>query len=146
MTSDLKDILDFLNQQKFKYVIVGGYAVMKYTEPLYTKDVDILVEATLTNARRLLKALTEFGVPVDNLSPTDFAKEGTMFFMGQAPNRVDFLTRVKGAKFVDIYKSSVEGKLFRSKVRFISKDNLIKTKKAAGRPQDKLDPKNLKNF
>ena len=144
MTSDLKDILDYLNLHKVKFVIVGGYAVMKYTEPRYTKDIDILVEASKANSKKLIKALSEFGAPVDNLSPTDFAKEGTMYFMGIPPNRIDFLTRVKGTKFINIYKSAVRGKLFGVDVRFIAKDDLIKTKKAAGRPQDLIDLANLK--
>jgi predicted nucleotidyltransferase len=143
MSSDLKELLDCLNQHRVKYVIVGGYAVMKYTEPRYTKDVDLLVEASVANSKKVVAALTAFGAPVSNLRPTEFSEEGTMYFMGIAPARVDILTRVKGAKFADIFKTSQEGELFGVKVRFISKANLIKTKKAAGRPQDLLDLEKL---
>jgi hypothetical protein len=143
MSSDLKELLVCLNQHRVRYVIVGGYAVMKYTEPRYTKDVDLLIEASVTNSKRVVAALTAFGAPVSNLSPTEFAAEGTMYFMGVAPMRVDILTRVKGARFVNIYRTSEKGDLFGAKVRFISRANLIKTKKAAGRPQDLLDLANL---
>jgi predicted nucleotidyltransferase len=145
VNSDLKELLDCLNQHKVKYIIVGGYAVMKYTEPRYTKDVDLLIEATKLNSKKVVAALMEFGAPVDNLSPEEFAKEGTMYFMGLAPNRVDILTRVKGVKFLQAYKNSEPGNLFGVKVKFISKEDLIKTKKAAGRPQDLLDLHKLKN-
>ena len=117
---------------------------MKYTEPRYTKDIDLLIEATKSNSKKVVAALLEFGAPVDNLSQDAFAKEGTIYFMGIAPNRVDILTRVKGVKFLQAYKSSEPGKLFGAKVKFISKEDLIKTKKAAGRPQDLLDLHNLK--
>jgi hypothetical protein len=143
MSSDLKELLVCLNQHRVKYVVVGGYAVMKYTEPRFTKDVDLLSEASVSNSKKVVAALTAFGAPVSNLSPTEFSQEGTMYFMGIAPARVDILTRVKGAKFVNIYKTSQEGTLFGAKVRFISKANLIRTKKAAGRPQDLLDLEKL---
>jgi Nucleotidyl transferase of unknown function (DUF2204) len=144
MSSDLKDLLDCLNQHRVKYGVVGGYAVMKYTEPRYTKDIDLLVEASKTNSKKVVAALTKFGAPVDNLSPTEFAQPGTMYFMGLAPARVDILTRVKGATFTSIYATAEKGNLFDVKVKFISKENLIKTKKAAGRPQDLLDLAKLK--
>ena len=143
MNSDLRELLVCLNRHRVKYVIVGGYAVMKYTEPRYTKDVDLLVEASASNSKKLVSALKAFGAPVDNLSPTEFSVAGTMYFMGVAPARVDILTRIKGAKFINIFRTSQEGRLFGVKVRFISRENLIKTKKAAGRPQDLLDLEKL---
>lgn len=145
MNSDLKELLGCLNQHKVKYMIVGGYAVMKYSEPRYTKDVDLLVEASKANSKRLVQALLEFGAPVDNLSPHEFAQEGTMYFMGLAPNRVDILTRIKGVKFLQAYKTAESGTLFGVKVKFISKANLVKAKRASGRPQDLLDLEKLQN-
>jgi hypothetical protein len=139
MSSDLKELLGCLNRHRVKYVIVGGYAVMKYSEPRYTKDIDLLVEASVANSKKVIAALVEFGAPVDNLSQNEFANAGTMYFMGVPPNRVDILTRVKGARFPQIYKSAQKGMLFGVAVRFIAKEHLIKTKKAAGRPQDLLD-------
>jgi len=48
--------LQLLNQNQVKYLLVGGYAVMKYTEPFYTKDIDVWVEATPENAKRTFQA------------------------------------------------------------------------------------------
>ena len=36
-----KELLLALNEFEVEYLIVGGYAVMKYTEPRYTKDLDV---------------------------------------------------------------------------------------------------------
>jgi hypothetical protein len=36
-----KELLQALNDCQVEYLIVGGYAVMKYTEPRYTKDLDV---------------------------------------------------------------------------------------------------------
>jgi hypothetical protein len=51
MNSDFKDPLKLFNAAKVRYLVVGGHAVMKYTEPRYTKDLDIWIEASPRNAR-----------------------------------------------------------------------------------------------
>jgi len=144
MNSDLQELLACLNQHRVKYLIVGGYAVMKYSEPRYTKDVDLLVEATKANSRKLVAALRKFGAPLDNVAEDEFSKVGTMYFMGIAPNRVDILTRIKGVAFRQAYNAAEKGKLFDVAVKFISRKDLIKAKRAAGRPQDILDLAKLK--
>jgi len=37
---DFKDLLRLFNAYRVKYLIIGGYAVIKYTEPRYTKDLE----------------------------------------------------------------------------------------------------------
>ena len=41
VNSDFKDLLNLFNAYRVKYLIIGGYAVIKYTEPRYTKDLDL---------------------------------------------------------------------------------------------------------
>jgi len=43
MNSDFKDLLKLFNDYKVHYLVVGGYAVMKHTEPRYTKDLDVWI-------------------------------------------------------------------------------------------------------
>ncbi len=43
INSDFKDLLRDLNGAGVRYLIVGGYAVMVYTEPRYTKDLDLWI-------------------------------------------------------------------------------------------------------
>ena len=71
MISDFKDLLEVLDAFGVRYLIVGGYAVMKYTEPRYTKDLDLWIQATPKNARAVFKALKEFGAPLANLTDLD---------------------------------------------------------------------------
>jgi hypothetical protein len=54
-----------LNAYDVRYLVVGGYAVMKYTEPRYTKDLDIWVETSEENANAVFSAL------LDNLRQFD---------------------------------------------------------------------------
>jgi len=54
-SSDFKELLRSFNEYQVRYLVLGAYAVMKYTEPRYTKDLDIWVEATDENASRVLQ-------------------------------------------------------------------------------------------
>ena len=85
MNSDFRDLLRIFNAGKVRYLVVGGHAVMKYTEPRYTKDLDLWIEATPKNARAVFKALKEFGAPLANLTEADFSKEGFFYQMGRPP-------------------------------------------------------------
>ncbi len=64
MNTDFKELLKIFNQHAVKYLVVGGYAVMKYSEPRYTKDIDLWVEAAPDNARKVFQALKAFGAPL----------------------------------------------------------------------------------
>jgi hypothetical protein len=87
MNSDFKDLLKLFNGAKVRYLVIGGHAVMKYTEPRYTKDLDLWIEATPKNARAVFRALRDFGAPLANLTEGDFAREGTFYQMGRPPAR-----------------------------------------------------------
>lgn len=66
------DLLSIFNAAGVRYLIVGGYAVMIHTEPLSTKDLDIWVDRSESNAQALFQALVRFGAPLKGLQPADF--------------------------------------------------------------------------
>ncbi len=55
--SDWKDLLSGLVTAQVRFLVVGGYAVMKYTEPYHTKDLDLWTDPEPANAARLHGAL-----------------------------------------------------------------------------------------
>ena len=71
MHSDFEELLSIFNAHEIEYLIVGGHAVMLYTEPRYTKDLDLWVEASKENAAKVFHALAAFGAPLNGLSPDD---------------------------------------------------------------------------
>ena len=75
MNSDFEELLRIFDATAVKYLIVGGHAVMLYTEPRYTKDLDIWIEASPDNADKVFRALAEFGAPLSGLSTGDFVRE-----------------------------------------------------------------------
>jgi hypothetical protein len=142
MNSDFKDLL-VLNAYKVHYLVVGGYAVMAYTEPRYTKDLDIWIEASPKNARAVFRALQRFGAPLVNLTAADFAKEGFFYHMGRPPARVDVLMSIEGVSFADAWPHRVNMSFDGVIGHVISRKDLIANKRAVGRPQDLADLNSL---
>jgi hypothetical protein len=143
MNSDFKDLLRIFNAHNVRYLVVGGYAVMKYTEPRYTKDLDVWVEATPSNAHAVFAALREFGAPLRKVSAADFAQEGSIYQMGRPPARVDVLTSIEGLRFIDAWPNRVATDFGGIPAHIISRSDLLVNKRALGRPQDQLDVHNL---
>ncbi len=136
---DFKELLKIFNEYKVRYLVVGGYAVMKYAEPRYTKDLDLWIAIDPENASAVYTALRKFGAPLANLTPEDFSKEGFFYQMGVPPLRVDIMMSISGMSFEEAWPHRVSVFLADNTVFFISKEDLMRVKKASGRPQDLLD-------
>jgi hypothetical protein len=143
VNSDFKDLLQLFNANAVEYLVVGGYAVIEYTEPRYTKDLDLWVRAEPTNAERVFRALAQFGAPLAGMTSADFAEEGFVFQLGVAPVRVDILMSVDGLKFADAWPNRIQADFDGVLAWIVSRNDLIQTKQAAGRPQDLIDAANL---
>ena len=136
---DYEEFLALLNKHKVRYCIVGAFALAFHARPRYTKDMDILVEATDENADRLLTALDEFGFGSLELAVEDFSTPGNIIQLGYEPVRIDILTSIKGLEFTKIWESRIQGPYGKETVNFIDRRNLIKSKKLSNRAQDRAD-------
>lgn len=144
VNSDFKELLRIFNDHQVKYLVVGGYAVIKYAEPRYTKDIDLWVSADRDNAAAVYKALSAFGAPLVGLTENDFAHEGYFYQLGVAPVRVDVLMSIPGLKFEQAWEKRVMVDFDGIMIPFISKQDLITSKVASGRPQDLIDAQLLR--
>ncbi len=142
--SEFKELLNLFEKHKVRYLIVGGYAVMKYSEPRYTKDIDVWIATDNENANLIFIALKEFGAPLANLEPDDFTKKGYFYQMGRPPLRVDIMMSIPGVEFERAWMNRAIVNLDGLEISFISKADLIAAKTASGRPQDKIDVEKLK--
>lgn len=145
MNADYFDLLELFNQHGVTYLIVGGYAVIFHAEPRATKDLDVFVATNEDNARAVCDALREFGAPMNDITVDDFTHPDRVIQIGIAPVRIDIKTRVEGVEFADAWAHRVEGEAFGLPLAFISREDLITAKIAAGRPQDLIDIDNLRN-
>jgi predicted nucleotidyltransferase len=144
MYPDFLELLRVLEKHKVAYALIGGYAVGIHAEPRATKDLDLVVAPTQKNAKALLKALKEFGAPIDNLNEQDLTNPGLLYIFGIPPLRVDILNRLKGVDVALLIKRAKRVKLGKTNLRVIDIDDLIHVKTMAGRPQDKVDVKVLR--
>ena len=142
-----RDLLQSLNEHKVEYLIVGGYAVMKYTEPRFTKDLDVWVDTSPENSARLFQALAGFGAPLalDGVTPQTFTRADTVYQIGVAPVRIDILTRITGVEFSTAWRNRVASTFFGVPVFLISLDDLVANKRAVGRTPDLDDLERLQN-
>jgi len=143
VNSDFTDLLNLFSVNHVRYLIIGGYAVIQYAEPRYTKDLDVWISTDAANAQAVYRALKEFGAPLAELSEADFAEEGYFYQMGVPPMRVDILMGIPGIEFEAAWKKRVEIDFDGLVVTFISREDLITAKRASGRPQDMIDADTL---
>ncbi len=143
VNSDFSDLLNLFKANHVKYMVIGGYAVVQYTEPRFTKDLDLWISTHPDNAEAVFNALKEFGAPLEGMTPKDFSEEGYFYQMGVPPVRVDILMGIPGVQFDEAYERRVEVQFDDVPVTIIAKQDLIAAKRAAGRPQDLLDADSL---
>ena len=138
-----KELLQLLNEFEIEYLIVGGFAVMKYGEPRYTKDLDVWIHNSPQNSVRVVAALEKFGAPLehDGITPETFTEKQVVYQIGIAPVRIDILTEITGVQFPEAWTKRVTSTFFGVPVNFISLDDLVTNKRALGRSSDLKDLK-----
>ncbi len=76
VNSDFTDLLNLFNTNNFKYLLIGGYALIQYAEPRHTKDLDLWISTDPTNASAVFQSLKSFGASLEDLTDRDFAEDG----------------------------------------------------------------------
>lgn len=131
MTGDFADFLASLNSEGVAYVVIGGMAVLSYTPYRTTRDLDVLIEPTLDNARRARKAVGRWGGFEPDFSADDFISGDILSFGGLL--RVEVHSQVPGATWKSVWRRRVPGELLGVPTHFAGLDDLIAMKEAIGR-------------
>ncbi|OGL48713.1 MAG: hypothetical protein A2161_05480 [Candidatus Schekmanbacteria bacterium RBG_13_48_7] len=140
---DFKELLNLLNSNNVKYLVVGGYAVAFHGYPRTTGDIDIWTSNDSDNVRKLMVALKEFGFDVPEYEKTRFLTEKRILRMGFPPLRVELMNSISGVEFQSCFESKHMVVLEDIEVSFINLDDLKTYKKASGRHQDLNDLEKL---
>ena len=137
------DVFKSLNRRKVKYVVIGGVAAVVHGVPRATFDLDLLIEATPENAARLLQAFEDAGLMSATLTTAErlLANEITIF---RDWLQVDVQTLTPGLRFTTAWKNRRTIRTGAVSIPFASRNDLIRSKRAAGRPVDLEDVRLLK--
>jgi hypothetical protein len=123
--------------------VIGGYAVVHYSRPRYTGDLDLWIDASEENAARVVAALRDFGLTGPDVTTAMITERRQIIRMGFEPMRLELFTSIPGLDFTDCHPRRVEVKVGSLMVPFISLDDLKTNKKACGRPKDMQDLEEL---
>jgi hypothetical protein len=145
MNPDFSDMLSALSAEGVEYLLVGAYAMAVHGVPRATGDIDVWVRPSPDNADRVLRALVRFGAPLGDLRAADLAREGTVFQVGVAPNRVDVMTAIDGVTFDEAWRRRITSTIEGLTIPVISREDLIRNKRSTGRSQDQADADRLEN-
>lgn len=139
---DFKELLQFLNEKKVEYLVVGGYAVGFYGYPRSTGDMDLWIAFNPENLRRVADALQAFGFSVPE--PADsFLQEGQFIGLGNAPLRIEILSSISGVTFKECYDERTSEIVDGVTVNIIALRHLKINKQSTGRHKDLNDLENL---
>jgi predicted nucleotidyltransferase len=144
LAKDFEDFLQLLNKHEVEYMIVGGYALGFHGAPRYTGDIDIWINISQTNAKKLLLVITEFGFASLGFEESDFLKEGYVSQIGQPPLRIDILNSIDGVNFKEAFLNKQIIDIDGLKVPYVGYHDFIKNKEASGRLKDKADIEEIK--
>lgn len=136
---DYEDLFKILNAYRIRYLMIGGQAVIFYSEPRFTKDMDVWIPIELNKPETIYQALREFGAPLTRLTPEDFKDKKMILQIGVAPVRIDIMMGLPGIRAEQAWKTRRKGRYGRTSVNILNLPELIQSKRKAGRPQDKLD-------
>jgi hypothetical protein len=145
MNQDFRDLLAEFNAHGVEYMVVGAHALAAHGRVRATKDLDVWIRPSPDNARRAMAALAAFGAPLHELTESDLAVAGTIFQIGVAPIRIDIITAIDGVEFASAWSARLAVPFADQVVNVLSRNDLIRNKKAAGREQDILDVKWLES-
>ena len=135
MLNRLQDVFRSFQQHDVRHIVIEGIASILHGVPRATFDLDILIKATPENTARLLKALLDAGLGTAALTNVDdlLANEITIF---QDRVRLHVQTSTQGIKFDEAWQHrrtvSYQGQEF----FILSREDLIASKRAAGRDVD----------
>lgn len=138
MLNRLDRVFESFERRDVRYLVIGGVAAVIYGVPRATFDLDILIEPTRENARALLDALLDAGLATAVMTtPQDVCENEITIFQDRV--RIDVQSRTPGIQFDDAWGRRVAMEYGERRFWVVSKEDLIASKRAAGRPVDLED-------
>ena len=139
LDKDFNEFVELFVAKDVRFLVVGGYALAAHGYPRATDDFEAWVWANSENAEKIVECLAEFGFGSLNLSTDDFTTLDRVVQLGYPPYRIDIITSISGVEFENAWANRLVVDVDGLQVPFIGRDDLLKNKRATGRPKDLLD-------
>ena len=124
-----------LSAASAEFLVVGAYALASHGFPRATGDLNLWVRPEPVNAKRVFQALIRFGAPTHGLNEADLSRPRVVYQLGLAPSRIDILTSIDGIEFEEAWNASRALVIEGISVKVLSREHLIRNKRATGRPK-----------
>ncbi len=141
---DTEGLLRSLNDHSVRYVVIGAAAFPPHGFARVTLDIDIFIEPTEENAQRTHRALNAFGYDVTDLTIEELRTKKIL--IRQYVVHADVHPFVAGAVFDEVWQNRISAKLGETPAFFAGLEDLIRMKRAAGRPKDLEDLRALEKL
>lgn len=145
MIEDFRDFLRALIHADARFLVVGAHALSVHGVPRATVDLDVWIDPSIENARRVWIAMAAFGASLESLQilPEDLTRPDMVAQLGLPPFRIDILTGVSGVTFAEAWDERVENDFEGVLVPFIGRSAFVRNKRASGRLKDLADLESL---
>ena len=141
LPDDFIEFIQCLNSNDVRYLLVGGWAVGMYGHPRATKDIDFLVAIDDNNLENLQKAFLAFGMPPIDIER--FKEKSNIIRIGSSPVQIDIINQADGIDIDDCYQRKETVNIEGTDIFVISREDLIRNKRASGRSMDIADAEKL---
>ncbi|MCC6256800.1 MAG: nucleotidyltransferase [Chitinophagaceae bacterium] len=148
-TEEHQKLLSALINARVDFMLIGGYAVIHYGYDRNTGDMDIWIKAANENRNKLVMALKEFGIMDEDLkilSEMDFTNPVPVFYFGNEPRRIDFISQISNVSFEEAIRKVNFINMESLQVPVINYTHLIASKLTSTRMKDKADIEELERI
>ncbi len=139
LPSDWSEFLSLLSRHRVKFLLIGAHALAAHGRVRATLDLDVFIEPSPANTRRLAAALADFGFAGHAARARDLATADRMLRLGNEPFRIDILNKISGVSFARAWKHRVRTNFGGHAIDVLSLADYRANKLASGRPKDLLD-------
>lgn len=142
---DFREFIDAFNLNNVRYILVGGYSAILHGVNRTTGDMDIWVDRTQENYKKIYRSFLHFGMPVYDMTEEKFLTDqnSDVFTFGRPPVAIDIMISVLGVDFNECFKKAIFFEEDGLQIRTIHINDLINAKKASGRHKDFDDLEHL---
>jgi hypothetical protein len=133
----LAEVCALLNEENARYVLIGASALQLWGHARATRDIDILIEATVDNAARVLRALSQVGFGLAREWLAEEVAKKPVTIIGDIP-RVDVMTVAWSVHYPEAAADATTFEVEGVPIPTVSIDHLIESKRT-GRLQDAAD-------